>query len=137
MVNSIKCACLSPFSFLPADEVDNIRKGGTPDILTAARQVLTDWNHQKIPYFSTPPLIHPSSIPSIVQNTNAAEAVIAPGAENVGQAQILGELGKPFELEGLFGSADAGAFSAGGDGDEEMMDGNENEGEVELMEEDG
>ncbi|KAF7976886.1 hypothetical protein HWV62_5429 [Athelia sp. TMB] len=27
-------------------------KGGTPDILSAARQVLTDWNHQKIPYFS-------------------------------------------------------------------------------------
>ena len=34
----------------------------------------------------------------------------APGAENVGQAQILAELGKPFELEGLFGAADSGAF---------------------------
>jgi len=36
---------------------------------------------------------------------------IAPGAENVGQAQILTAFSKPFELEGLFGAADAGAFS--------------------------
>jgi nuclear GTP-binding protein len=28
----------------------------------------------------------------------------------VGQAQILTELGKPFELEGLFGAADSRAF---------------------------
>lgn len=39
-------------------------QGGTPDLLAAARQVLTDWNHQKIPYFSIPPTVHPSSIPS-------------------------------------------------------------------------
>ena len=111
-------------------------KGGTADIIAAARQVITDWNHHKIPYFSIPPSIHPSSIPSVVPNTNTAEVVIAPGAENVGQAQILGELGKPFELEGLFGSADARAFECG-DEDEEMMDRQEWDGkEVELMDED-
>lgn len=74
-------------------------KGGTPDILSAARHVLMDWNHQKIPYFSVPPTIHPSSMPS---------ATI--GAETVGQAQILNSFSKPFELAGLFGTADAGAF---------------------------
>lgn len=74
-------------------------KGGTPDILAAARHVLMDWNHQKIPYFSVPPTIHPSSMPS---------ATI--GAETVGQAQILNSFSKPFELAGLFGTADAGAF---------------------------
>jgi len=83
-------------------------KGGTPDILGAARHVLMDWNHQKIPYFSVPPSIHPSSIPSTVPGTGAQE--VAPGAENVGQAQILSEFSKPFTLEGLFGAADAGAF---------------------------
>jgi len=39
--------------------------------------------------------------------------VIAPGAEKVGHAQILNTFSKPFELEGLFGSADAGAFGSG------------------------
>lgn len=41
------------------------RKGGTPDILGAARHVLQDWNHQKIPYYSEPPTVHPSQIPSV------------------------------------------------------------------------
>ncbi|KAF8915993.1 hypothetical protein CPB85DRAFT_1374751 [Mucidula mucida] len=85
-------------------------KGGTPDLLSAARHVLMDWNHQKIPYFSVPPVVHPSSIPSRLANDQ-----IAPGAEAVGQAQILTEFSKPFTLPGLdsaalFGVADAGAF---------------------------
>lgn len=61
--------------------------------------------------------------------------MIAPGAEMVGQAQILTELGKPFELAGLFGAADAGAF---GGADEEMVNGEEDVlEEPELMDEDG
>ncbi|PFH53640.1 hypothetical protein AMATHDRAFT_1276 [Amanita thiersii Skay4041] len=66
---------------------------------------------------------------------------VAPGAENVGQAQILSEFSKPFTLEGLFGAADAGAFNdrpadvqmdADGDGDAfyDAMEGD-------AMEEDG
>ena len=83
-------------------------QGGTPDILAAARQVLMDWNHQKIPYFSIPPTVHPSSIPSTIAGGGSEH--IAPGAETVGQAQIVSEFSKPFELAGLFGTADAGAF---------------------------
>lgn len=75
-------------------------KGGTPDLLSAARHVLMDWNHQKIPYFSVPPTIHPSSMPSATT-----------GAETVGQSQILDSFSKPFELAGLFCTADAGAFN--------------------------
>ena len=45
-------------------------KGGTPDILAAARQVLTDWNHQKIPFFSVPPAVHPSQIPSMISSAS-------------------------------------------------------------------
>ncbi|KAF8882975.1 hypothetical protein BD779DRAFT_1647825 [Infundibulicybe gibba] len=90
-------------------------KGGTPDLNSAARHVLTDWNQQKIPYFSIPPSIHPSSMPSLVSNSAATAPTIAPGAELVGHSQILTSLSKPFELEGLFGVADAGAFGTGGD----------------------
>ncbi|THH31687.1 hypothetical protein EUX98_g2494 [Antrodiella citrinella] len=92
-------------------------KGGTPDILGCARHVLNDWNHQKIPYCSEPPAIHPSSIPTTV--STAEGAVIAPGAENVGQARIITEYSKPFEVEGLFSIADQGAFG-GGEAEEEM-----------------
>lgn len=97
-------------------------QGGTPDILSAARQVLTDWNHQKIPYFSVPPTIHPSSIPSTIPTVSgpSSEQIIAPGAEHVGQAKILSEFSKPFELEGLFGAADAGAFGSGSGMDVDM-----------------
>lgn len=98
-------------------------KGGTPDITSAARQVLTDWNHQKIPYFSIPPTVHPSLIPSTVATSDGQ--TIAPGAENVGQAQILASFSKPFELEGLFTAADAGAFGNGTPEIEMNEEGNE------------
>jgi nuclear GTP-binding protein len=72
-------------------------------------------------------------VPSVVPNTGAS--VVAPGAETVGQAQILNELSKPFELAGLFGAADAGAF---GSADEEMVDGEEGAPvQLEFMDEDG
>ena len=108
-------------------------QGGTPDILAAARQILTDWNHQKIPYFSRPPELHPSLVPSTVPGGSNE---VAPGAETVGQAQILTEFSKPFTLDGLFGAADAGAFGAGADA--EMADaGEDTEGAAEAMDEDG
>jgi len=60
---------------------------------------------------------------NIVASTRNGEdaPLIAPGAENVGQAQILTELSKPFELEGLFGAADAGAFAGRNDDDVPML----------------
>lgn len=78
--------------------------------------------------------------PIVPTNTqdNADTPLIAPGAENVGQAQILNTFSKPFELEGLFGAADAGAFGNGAD-DVAMAD---EDGDVfwdavEAMDEDG
>ena len=35
------------------------------DLNSSARQVLNDWNQQKIPFFSELPAIHPSLIPSV------------------------------------------------------------------------
>jgi len=66
---------------------------------------------------STPAYTVPSSGNA---NTNATP-IIAPGAENVGQAQILNEYSKPFHLEGLFGDADAGAFGGRKDEDSRML----------------
>ena len=59
---------------------------------------------------STPPTTHISSIPSTARS--GGDRIIAPGAENVGQAQIVSELSKPFTLDGLFGDADHNAFDA-------------------------
>ncbi|KAG2155249.1 P-loop containing nucleoside triphosphate hydrolase protein [Suillus bovinus] len=98
-------------------------KGGTPDLLSAARHVLMDWNHQKIPYFSVPPTIHPSSMPSA-----------ATGAETVGQSQILNSFSKPFELAGLFGTADAGAFNENTPMEEVAMDNGEVDNDTAVQE---
>ena len=59
---------------------------------------------------STPPTTHISSIPSTTRS--GGDRIVAPGAENVGQAQIVSELSKPFALDGLFGDADHSAFDA-------------------------
>lgn len=60
---------------------------------------------------------------------------IAPGAENVGQAQIVSQFSKPFQLEGLFGAADAGAF--GPDNGETPMDAADDDGDVFFDAEEG
>lgn len=55
--------------------------------------VIRDWNTNKIPYFSIPPVVHVSSLPSN-----------APGAENVGDATIVqGGFSAPFSLGDLYG----------------------------------
>jgi nuclear GTP-binding protein len=63
--------------------------------LATARVVIRDWNANKIPYFSIPPVVHPSSLPST-----------APGAENVGEATIVqGGFSAAFSLGDLYGEA--------------------------------
>ncbi|KAI0033609.1 P-loop containing nucleoside triphosphate hydrolase protein [Vararia minispora EC-137] len=74
-------------------------------VLTAARVVLGDWNHQKIPFYTQPPSVHPSQLPSTVTVDGTTQ--VAPGAEATGSAQILGAYSAPFTLAGLFGEADA------------------------------
>ena len=51
-------------------------------------------------------------IPSTIPSTAGGSTAIAPGAETVGQAQILTEFSDPFELAGLFGAADESAFAS-------------------------
>ena len=101
-----------PVSSRDRFELTGSYQGGTPDILGTARHVINDWNHQKIPYFTTPPVIHSSSIPTTVNG------VVVPGAENVGQARIVAGFGKEFD----FGMADQGAF--GGEQDDMLVEDN-------------
>ncbi|KAI9438926.1 hypothetical protein H4582DRAFT_2056792 [Lactarius indigo] len=68
-----------------------------------ARQVPFDWYHHKIQFFSEPPALYATHVPSGPAKT------IAPGAEMTGNAQIVGTFGAPFVLEGLFCEADAEA----------------------------
>ena len=51
-------------------------------------------------------------VPSTVPGTDGAQ--VAPGAEAVGQAQIVESFAPAFTLDGLFGAADAGAFGVAG-----------------------
>ena len=61
------------------------------------------------------------AVPSSGNPNSNATPIIAPGAESVGQAQILSEYSKPFHLEGLFGDADAGAFGGRKDDEDSAM----------------
>jgi nuclear GTP-binding protein len=61
---------------------------------------------------------------------------IAPGAEQVGQAQILSAFSEAFSLPGLFGDADAGAFGPGA-GDVAMDADEDGDVFVDAMDEDG
>lgn len=58
---------------------------------------------------------------------------VAHGAEDVGQARIITELGKPFELGALFQGADEGAFADGNDAEMAVEEGNETQ-EIEMDE---
>ncbi|KAF8490555.1 hypothetical protein F5888DRAFT_1867175 [Russula emetica] len=107
----------------PSTVTGRLLKGGTTDILSAARHVLIDWNHQKkiqskllcimtistVPFFSELPALHAAHIPSIIPGSGGQ---VAPGPETTGQALIVNALGAPFVLEGLIGEADTEAIDA-------------------------
>jgi len=85
--------------------------GGVPDLAAAATQVMRDWNNSKIPYFTEPPAIHPSQMPSA-----------APGADNVGEMKIVNAWKPEFDLGGLYGGADKVTFDDGMQEDEDPME---------------
>lgn len=78
-------------------------KGGIPDLQGSAVSILRDWNSGKIPYFTSPPTVHPSSAP--VAQASAIEAGdVEMEGEQVGSAKILNTLSEAFSLDGLFDS---------------------------------
>lgn len=77
-------------------------RGGIPDLEGSAIQVLRDWNSGKIPYFTRPPAVHPSSAPApVVEREDGDEAMGETGAA-VGDAKILNSLSEAFTIDGLF-----------------------------------
>jgi nuclear GTP-binding protein len=85
--------------------------GGVPDLAAAATQVMRDWNNSKIPYYTEPPAIHPSQMPSA-----------APGAENVGEMKVVNAWKPAFDLGDLYGGADRVTLDDGMQEDEEFME---------------
>jgi nuclear GTP-binding protein len=85
--------------------------------------VLHDWNTGKIPYHSVPPAVHPSSRPSVPGAENQPT-----GAENVGEAKIVSQLGEAFDLDALFRDADAAVLDGA---DEEMEEAEPDDGDME------
>ena len=61
-----------------------LKKGGVPDMLAAARVVLSDWNGGRIPYYTTPP-----------ERGDAKDRKHA-------AAEVVGDWGKEFDAEKVF-----------------------------------
>lgn len=66
--------------------------------------VLRDWNSGKIPFFTSPPTIHPSSAPA--PPTLQSDVDMGDMSEGVGDARILNTLSEAFTLEGLYDIGD-------------------------------
>lgn len=62
--------------------------------------VLRDWNSGKIPFYTIPPTIHPSS----ASGTRALQDDVEMD-KGVGDARILNALSEAFTLDGLFDTA--------------------------------
>ncbi|CAE7113779.1 unnamed protein product [Rhizoctonia solani] len=108
-----------------------LTKGGAADLGAAGKSVLHDWNTGKIPYHSTPPSVHPSSQPTVIEGSSQIT-----GAENVGEAKILSQFGEAFDLDALFRDADAAVLNGDTDMDEAKQEDNEMEEDSNLMQSD-
>lgn len=91
-------------------------KGGIPDLIGSAVSVLRDWNSGKIPYFTTPPAVHASSVPQARPEGHGADVAMDEG-EAVGSAKVLTQLSEAFTLDGLFDNVGADAEWHGDAGD--------------------
>jgi nuclear GTP-binding protein len=84
---------------------------------------LRDWNTGKIPYFTIPPAVHASSMPST--SASGSTSVPRPAvsgddvemSNEVGDAKILNNLSEAFTIDGLFDSIND---EAAWEGEEEM-----------------
>ena len=85
----------NPFS----TRAENAAQGGIPDLEGSAVSILRDWNSGKIPFYTTPPAMHPSSAPAPRVSGDDE------GARHVnGDARILSTLSEAFTLDGVFDS---------------------------------
>lgn len=83
-----------------------VKKGGVPDLISAARGVLRDWNVGKVPYYTVPPAVPLVSAPA----ETGARDVDMEGEGRVGSSAIVSELAPEFDLDRVFREADQGAL---------------------------
>lgn len=95
-------------------------KGGIPDLIGSAVSVLRDWNSGKIPYYTTPPKVHASSMPQAQPSKPEGVDVAMDEGDAVGSAKVLTQLSEAFTIEGLFDNVgdDAEWQGDGADGEE-------------------
>ena len=95
-----------------------LKKGGVPDLFGACRMILRDWNAGRIPYYTLPPCVTPSTTSLRSGEVAKYETSVGTGTsaslltstEDIGSAAIMSELAPEFDLDGLFHEADLGAL---------------------------
>lgn len=86
-------------------------KGGVPDLEGAARVVLHDWNIGRIAFHSDPPSVHPSLQGKVKEDAEEAHITNLTSGTS-----LMSGFSKAFDLEALFGEADAEALAIGNGG---------------------
>ncbi|KNE60717.1 hypothetical protein AMAG_06080 [Allomyces macrogynus ATCC 38327] len=90
-----------------------LKRGGVPDVEDAARAVLNDWNHGKIPYYSVPPK----------RDLGGGAAIVDQFADQLDLDAGLASLMSEQELGAEFAARHAqGGMDVSDDDDEDMMD---------------
>ncbi|KAG9033994.1 hypothetical protein FRB95_013967 [Tulasnella sp. JGI-2019a] len=112
-------------------------KGGKPDINLAAISVVHDWNVGKIPFFTIPPVIHPSmAVPTAtattssgpVSNDNEMTTDVKEREAAYASTSIVDSWSKPFDLDGLWDAVDEDVLNEAGE-DVEMQGEGEDQGD--------
>jgi nuclear GTP-binding protein len=98
------------FIALVAVKRGKLGRGGVPDLESAARTIIKDWNEGKIRYFSMPPQDEPTA--------SAASASSSSGSR-AGDVEILSEFSREFDLKSRPVRVE---HTSGADGDEGAMD---------------
>lgn len=101
-------------------------QGGKLDLDSAARTVLHDWNIGKIRYFTHPPAVHPSAIPSApskgsAPSTSLADSSTSQVLDNTIGSSVVTNYSEAFDLAALLGEADAEAFGGLNTSDEARL----------------
>ncbi|KAK4056215.1 nuclear GTP-binding protein nug1 [Microbotryomycetes sp. JL221] len=90
-----------------------LRKGGVPDIEGTARSVVRDWVAGRIPYYTSPPsAAQTSALEKAAQEQTTPMGTVT--SADVGSASLHTELAPAFDLDALFGEADALVFGEEG-----------------------
>eukprot|EP00698_Gefionella_okellyi_P013129 TRINITY_DN357_c0_g1_i1.p1 TRINITY_DN357_c0_g1~~TRINITY_DN357_c0_g1_i1.p1 ORF type:complete len:516 (+),score=137.18 TRINITY_DN357_c0_g1_i1:27-1574(+) len=132
------------FLFFVAQKMGKLKRGGVPDLESAARAVLKHWNEGKIPFFTLPPATKPSAV-------HVGAAVVSSyGREfnmdevaNAEQSQVLTSL-QPhahgfmaMESSEMHNDVDVGDSDSEMDGDDDGSDNDSEDDDEDDDEDDG